>query len=194
MKFLKIYLILTLVIVLLTPACTHSKKRDLSTPLSRLVGHWQDRQGFEYYFAPVDPSTMAGSLYYKIPEEEKLMRFSKTILETYASEMLKQGEYKNKQEAKKWVETELNSYAEEKTTKNLVRRVTYHLYKLLLQVPGDKEIQIFILWEGNNFLSAPGATTFRIKKNGKKMLINEEWGKLINPLRYVDSKTSPEDK
>jgi hypothetical protein len=194
MKFFKIYLILTLVIVLLIPACTHSKKRDLSTPLSRLVGHWQDRQGFEYYFTPVDHPTMTGSLIYKIPEEEKLMMFSKAILEAYASEMLEQGGYKNKQEAKEWIEIQLNSYAEKKTTKNLAGRATYHPYKVLPQVPSDKKIKIFIFWYGDNLLVAPEVTTFHIKKNGKRMLINEECGKFVNPLRYVDGKPSPVDK
>jgi hypothetical protein len=194
MKFFKIYLILTLVIVLLIPACTHSKKRDLSTPLSRLIGHWQDSNGFEYYFTPIDHSTMIGSLVYKIPKEEKLMKFFKTMLEAHASEMLKQGKCKNKQEAEEGVEIELNSYKEGKVAEKLAGRATYHQYKLLFQVPDGKKIEVIILWNENNFLGVSGKTTFHIEKNGKQMMINEEWGKFVNPLKYIKSNTSPEDK
>jgi len=35
------------------------EQRDLSTPASRLVGHWRSRT-FEYYFSPVDPQTREG--------------------------------------------------------------------------------------------------------------------------------------
>ncbi len=34
-------------------------QRDLSTPSSRLVGHWRSRS-FEYYFSPVDQQTKEG--------------------------------------------------------------------------------------------------------------------------------------
>lgn len=74
MKFFKIFIVLTLLLVLLIPNFGFNKKRNLSTPLSRLIGHWQDSNGFEYYFSPADRSTMTGSLVRVIPNKEKLMK------------------------------------------------------------------------------------------------------------------------
>jgi len=42
--------------ILLLASC---EQRDLSTPSSRLVGHWRSRS-FEYYFSPVDQQTKEG--------------------------------------------------------------------------------------------------------------------------------------
>ena len=50
---LTIFLLLS---ILLLAGCD---QRDLSTPASRLVGHWRSRT-FEYYFSPVDPQTKDG--------------------------------------------------------------------------------------------------------------------------------------
>lgn len=50
---LAIFLLLS---ILLLAGCD---QRDLSTPASRLVGHWRSRT-FEYYFSPVNPQTNEG--------------------------------------------------------------------------------------------------------------------------------------
>ena len=50
---LVIFLLLS---ILLLASC---EQRDLSTPASRLVGHWRSRT-FEYYFSPISPQTKEG--------------------------------------------------------------------------------------------------------------------------------------
>ena len=50
---LAIFLLLS---ILLLASC---EQRDLSTPASRLVGHWRSRT-FEYYFSPISPQTKEG--------------------------------------------------------------------------------------------------------------------------------------
>jgi len=193
MKFLKIYLILTLVIVLLIPACTHSKKRDLSTPLSRLVGHWQDRHGFQYYFTHTDSYTMTGYLLHVFPNIEKLKKFSRKLLESYASEM----EFKSKEEAKKWIEKMLKQFyggIKKEELEKISERTTYCRYEVLSQAP--EEIKIGVSWPKDYafMIHFPEEPIFYIEQNGKQMIVNGEWGELINPLKYINSKTSPEDK
>lgn len=50
---------LTIFLLLSILLLTGCDQRDLSTPASRLVGHWRSRT-FEYYFSPVDPQTKDG--------------------------------------------------------------------------------------------------------------------------------------
>lgn len=207
MKFLKIYLILTLVIVLLIPSCAFGKKRDLSTPLSRLIGHWQDRCGFEYYFVPVDRSTMIGSFVRVFPDKEKIMKFTKETVEYNALERLKKGDFKSKKEAKEWAETILEKYEEERITtmmEKIAGTATYCQYKVLFQISEGEGIEIAIMWPEDEPTRIPKEEAiFYIEKNGKRMTMEATWrelvhptqyGKFISPIKYIDSKTSPEDK
>jgi len=177
MKIIKNSFIFLFVLFLALSAPTCSKKRDLSTPLSRLVGHWQDSLGFEYYFSPVDSTTMTGSLVRVVPEkEEKLMEFiegmSRQIDKSETASILK-----------------------------FVGKATYYQYKILSQVPNGKEVQIAILLSSEDFslfrvFLLPEEVTFNVEKDGKQInwsVRNDTLNKLTNPIKYVDSKTLLEE-
>lgn len=54
------YLIIALILMLILSGCS----RDLSTPSSRLVGHWVAETGVktEYYYSEIDSKTKVGTL------------------------------------------------------------------------------------------------------------------------------------
>ncbi len=178
MKFFKIFIVLTLLFVLWIPNFGLSKKRNLSTPLSRLVGHWQDSLGFEYYFSPIDSTTMTGSLVRVVPEkEEKMMEFIEGM-------------------------SPLIDKSETASILKFAGKAIYYQYKILSQVPNGQEVQIAILLPSKDFsrfrfFPLPKEVTFNVKKDGKRMnwsIGGHTANKLTNPIKYVDSKTSPEEE
>jgi len=172
MKFLKIFIALTLLLVLLMPNLGFGKKRNLSTPVSRLVGHWQDSLGFEYYFSSVDSTTMTGSLIRVVPNKEKLMKY---IEKRYRK---------------------LDKYERAALLKP-AGRATYCQYKILSQTPKGRDVQIAIFWPPEDYdFPLPEEVTLYVEKDGKQMnwpIENEKENKLINPFKYIDSKISPEE-
>lgn len=55
-------LLLTVVAVCVSLALLGCSRRDLSTPSSRLVGHWQSPDGdYDQYFGPIDKDTRIGT-------------------------------------------------------------------------------------------------------------------------------------
>jgi hypothetical protein len=48
-------------------------QRNLASPKSRLVGHWTDDDGIQYYFGSIDPSTHEGSVILVYPDEDKYL-------------------------------------------------------------------------------------------------------------------------
>lgn len=171
MKFLKVFIALTLLLVLLMPNLGFGKKRNLSTPVSRLVGHWQDSRGFEYYFSSVDRSNMTGSLVCVVPNKEKLMKY---IEKRYRK---------------------LDEY-ERITLLEPAGRAIYCQYKILSQTLKGEDVQIAIFWPPENYdFPLPEEETFYVNKDGKQMYWRIEDGKentLTNPFKYIDSKISPE--
>lgn len=76
MKFLKNFFVffLALLLAILVSISCHAgnKKRDLSTPSSRLIGWWQDTDGVRYYFGTVNESTEIGSFTTIFPDKLKV--------------------------------------------------------------------------------------------------------------------------
>lgn len=178
MKILKNSFIFLPVLFLALSAPSCSKKRDLSTPLSRLVGHWQDSLGFEYYFSLVDSTTMTGSLVRVVPEkEEKLMEYIEGM-------------------------SGLIDKSETASILKFAGKAKYYQYKILSQVPNGQEVQIAIVLPSMDFslfrvFLLPKEVTFNVEKDGKQMnwsVRNDALNKLTNPIKYVDSKTSPEEE
>ena len=62
MKKYQGYLIVMTLAVLILSACSGGGGRDLSTPSSRLVGHWRadTARKIEYYFSEINPDTGEG--------------------------------------------------------------------------------------------------------------------------------------
>jgi len=195
MKFLKIFIALTLLLVLLMPNLGFGKKRNLSTPLSRLVGHWQDSKGFHYYFTPVDQSSRIGLFTSVYPDKEAWVKMYREIIENVASQMLKDGNLKNEEEANEYIEGAMRE--NEQSAEKFAGIVVFCQYEVVFHIPEVKKVKITFLLPEDGSVPSIGFSreaTFYVEKNGKQILIDGEWGEFLNPLKYIDSKTSPEDK
>jgi hypothetical protein len=49
-------------LIILVAATSAAAGRDFSTPSTRIVGHWESRDGTEFYFGPIDTASEIGSL------------------------------------------------------------------------------------------------------------------------------------
>ena len=72
MKSIKHPIAFSFIFLLILSMPLLSEKRDLSTPESRLLGHWEDIEKIQYYFGPLDSNTRNGSLILVIPDSRKL--------------------------------------------------------------------------------------------------------------------------
>lgn len=212
MKSFKICIILVLFCVLLIPGCSPGKKQNLSTPLSRLVGHWQDPNEIHYYFGPVDYSSMTGSFVQVFPNKEKLTIFVAQQTKCMYQEDFEKGYIKTEEKLKNLLEGS-SKYSQRPDIQAILEKyasgTVYYQYKVVSQAPEHKKIEIIILRSVDDprpffipFLEA----ALDIEKNGKQMQIRQmERGRntkyeiedgmfdiLMNPLKYIDSKTSPE--
>lgn len=183
MKLLKNSLVSFLILLFFLPAPTLSKRRNLSTPLSRLAGHWQTPEGGHWYFGIISYPDMRGSFIRVLPDKKTWI---KLLEKDKASGTLNEAEIK---EARKFIEryTGVASYCQ---------------YKVIYQEPKGIRIKIQIYW--NDYYPERGdldQITLYINKNGKQMkkaikvpYVDEEFfDEYQTPIKYIDSKTTPDD-
>jgi len=187
MKFFKFFfaffLVLSFVILIPISCYVKGRERNLSTPLSRLVGHW-DAGGIHFYFGEYfgELDGYIGSFVRVFPKFDMKEYIENTrkavskgeITEVQAKEAIEMAE-------------KCNGLA------------TYCLYKVIFQVPEGEKIEIEILWNDNDPDPTPRRVNFYIDKDGKQMKMGRivpYVGEVISlmSLKYIDSKTSPEDK
>jgi hypothetical protein len=158
-----------------------SEKRDLSTPLSRLVGHWITPEKNHWYFGPTSSPDLTGSFIRMFPNKETLKKlFDDSVKNPSKAEL---------EEAKRFIET-------------FAGMASYCKYKVVTQEPGGNKLKIRIYWNDEDpEQEALGQLTIYVDKEGlqiklvKKVpftseeLIDEE-----NPMKYIDSKMSPDGK
>jgi hypothetical protein len=77
MKIFKITFTFFIMLLCVLSSLSLSGKRDLSTPLLRLVGHWTDVAcGMHYYFGPItDKLNMTGSMVVVAPDRNMINKF-----------------------------------------------------------------------------------------------------------------------
>ena len=197
MKLLKYFFISFFILSFILAGLVFSEKRDLSTPLSRLIGHWLNPLGHHHwYFGPVDPSTMTGPfvvVYAKFNEEAIRERWN-----DYFNSIKKQIEdprldYKAKEFFRKQLNEKdefINSVLEDAKKNSEV--AIYRKYKVISQIPAGEKIIIEIFWEVFDFDSVPsGEQAFLINNNGEQMIMEgSDW---TYAWKYIDSKKSPEN-
>jgi hypothetical protein len=159
-----------------------SEQRNLSTPLSRLWGHWVDvEEDTQYYFAKTTKADEAGSFIFVSPDKAKFVKnYKKAIAK---------GEGKERELTPE--ELAMLEWA--------AGKADYSLYKVLGQEPSGKEVLI------RNFRKDTEQYVdyeCLIEKNGNTMEMRFFVGARPDPrkpedkimhLKYVDSKTTPED-
>lgn len=217
------FLILLFVILMPISCDANNKERNLSTPLSRLVGHWEAYQGSHLYFGPIDYTTNTGSLIIVYSEfSESMLKKFKKILREVNKKYENTKDWLNNDEIEKCI----SEYIE--NARKLSGLAIYCQYELINQIPNGEKIKIDILNAPSGIL---GKQTFIINKNGKYIEEydyflfvekTDEWEKkkyktrleMMNVMRlvlrpydliddferekeykykYIDSKTSPED-
>jgi hypothetical protein len=186
------------------------EKRNLSTPHTRLVGHWKAYQGSHLCFSPVDLSTMIGAFIHVYPE------FTKEMFEKFKTKLNHVKDLSNRKREKL-----IKIYSE--IAKQYSSLAVYCKYQIYTQKRNGERIGIDITCENSDVMSR--YEIFHINKNGKfmtdyerpvfeffsELLEEQEIDKqdiiryLVLPAQtpyeknerrfiYIDSNTSPEDK
>lgn len=191
MKSIKHPIVFSFIFLLILSVPLLSEKRDLSTPKSRLLGHWEDSEKIQYYFGPLDSNTKKGSLILVIPDSRKL--FEKWI-----------ARYRNARYGIGWSES-LDKELDVTCFSKRYGEATFHWQYVVgyagLNSKGNASLDIRLIPDFHN--SAGG--DFTIDKDGKKMeleiILTTVEGLSAGPwlfgdgtLKYIDSKISPEDK
>lgn len=176
MKVLKnsfLFFLILLFVVLNPISCSvNNKERDLSTPLSRLVGHWKTKYGVHLYFGEVYIDK--GSLVQVMPDKGKWI--------------------KNLNERGKKITKEA-----QKEIENFAGKVINCEYKVISQEFEGLKLELEISYDINDAPEKPQKITYHINKDGMSMtwstivpFVGEHHD--YTPIEYIDSKTSPEDK
>jgi hypothetical protein len=191
MKIVKNSVIFIISLSLVLPLLSWGEKRNLSTPKSRLLGHWvrggDIRTGVQWYFAPDE------SLVCVNPDKKALV----ALAEKATEEMKRQGKEVTKEDIERI----------RKATEEGAGKAVNYYYKVDSQKPDGEEIDISMydaeeLWRGKIIIYQ-----LTIDKYGKKMemkpfdketfqgmseYLRQEW-ETNHFWVYVDAKTSPED-
>jgi hypothetical protein len=198
MRFLKYFLtflfFLSWIMFVLVSCGTDNEGRDLSTPSSRLVGHWIDSRGYHLYFYPVDPATKTGSYILVYPGRESIIK----EYEEYGEELEKM---EKNYAANKDIERLSKQMVLNDRDKALSRINTaiHREYKILSEEPDGKFIDILILYtdldddlRATNTKAGIDSTyrvNFLIDKNGKQMIREGRGGFLYDGEPRYDSGT-----
>lgn len=179
-----------------------SGKRDLSTPLSRLVGHWIDSDcGMHYYFSPItDKLNMTGSMVVVAPD--------KNMIKKYFDKLMKIDK-KTAVDLEDYIEKYVGDFD---VVMALAEEARYLQYKLKSQKPNGLEISIEVINYPQVFrvFSMPGELIMLIDKKGEQIkfkypYLDEEYLKGLSEYEaemtkfvysdwiYIDSKTSPDN-
>jgi len=181
--------VLSLVLLFLCCSTGVSEKRNLSTPCSRLIGHWKDvESGGHLYFSHVSNPTDVGI--------QTIVAPGKAEYTNYINKLVKSGDISNEvaEEAMKDIE-------------EIAGKADYFQYKLKSQKPNGTEIVIIRLMKRSDFREKWYYSKYDIDKDGRKMtfkaeeFLEELWGELPGTYEnveivyiFIDTKTSPEDK
>lgn len=207
MKLLRSLFIISFFSLIITNSIVLSEKRDLSSPASRLVGHWKEISfGTHFYFDQItDKPSMTGSCIIVEAEIESYKRNREKYLDKVIelTNLPEKGVLELKRTFK-----ESEKYA---------GMALYAKYKIISQQPSSTIIVIKIIVEKSQYLSPffSGANgenelNLSIDKNGEEMkyetnidkailekLDNKQkaYLELTKPKwEYIDSKISPESK
>jgi len=148
-------------------------ERNLSTPLSRLVGHWQTKDGCHLYFGEVRLNK--GSFIRVLPDKEKIIKNLIEVGEEITDEYRKNAE--------KFGGATINCQ-----------------FDVLSQDFEGLKIELEIICDIPDVESEPQKITYYIDKDGKYMTSSTFFAFLgeeihnYTPIEYIDSKTTPEDK
>ena len=172
MKAVKLLFVVFFLLLTLVPS--FSEQRNLSTPLSRLWGHWLEVEtGNHYYFAKVTKPDEQGSRITVKPDKAKMVKdFKRSIAKKEGKE-------------REFTQVEL-AYIE-----NEAGKAKYGWYKLLSQEPNGMQVII----QTEETLSGTGMHyeyRFLIEKNGSTMQEVSSSNEVFKHLKYIDSKTTPE--
>lgn len=200
MKILKNFFSFLIILLFVLSNPSFSGKRNLSTPLSRLVGHWINSSfGMHYYFGPItDKSNMIGSMVVIFPDKNMIIKYFEKIREQAAPQT---------EDLKDYIEKFVGDY---NVIMALAGKARYSHYKLISQKQFGMEIDIKVIDYPKifGFFGIPPELSLYIDKNGKKIKLNflpeevlkdllEKHTEIMKFLYadwvYVNSKTSPDD-
>jgi hypothetical protein len=187
MKTIKFFIVI--LVALFTVNSSFSEQRNLSTPLSRLWGHWIDVEtGIHHYFAKVSKTDESGSFIQVNPDKNICV------------ELIKKAIVNNEGKERELTKDELA------LADALVGKATYRHYELFSQEPNGREVLIGTDENVPPMLRLVGQPidwrhACLIEKNGTAMDMSCVIGNRPDPskpkigvlhLKYVDSKTTPE--
>jgi len=168
---------------ILSSAFSASEKRNLSTPLSRLFGHWiDDNSGYQFYFTKVTDNVKPGTLTIVAPDKATLVKY------------FKKESAKREGKEREFTQNDLENI------EAMAGKAQYISYYLISQEPNGKKVIISSAEDAKDMDHARGYECI-IEKNGGKMQFlyftkypppPVQPSDVIYRLKYVDSKTSPE--
>ena len=169
-------------LVILIPVL--GEQRNLSTPLSRLVGHWKDNVGTEWYFSKPSEEQF-GSLIrvYSVREIKNMLGNPNLKLSAQKRQIIEEG-------AGKAFRCEYAVATQEPAGEQIEIEIRF-------KNPRDPDLlfreHVEFFWE-----EVKVQERFCVKKDGKRTFFNVPFlgcmeDDALNALIYMDQKTSPED-
>jgi len=145
------------------------------------------------YFGPIDPNTRIGPCVYVFPNKETWMK----VAMKYIEEELRKTYEKHSSDFKEKEKIAIEGVR--KQIEEWAGVAAYGQYKFLSHKPNEKKIDILLIFEETVEFLKDQKATYYIDKNGQQMVIEmtSEYERMQADeasYKYVDSKTSPEDR